>query len=74
MPFYRDPEASGQSDEITVIEDASMVEKDEDGTLKPTFAFIDSLTVKAHPVIIDSLIEDAERLWTLEELLADLEP
>ncbi len=73
MPFYRDPEATGQSDEITVIEDASMVEKDEDGTLKPTFAFIDSLTVKAHPVIIDSLIEDSERLWTLEELLADLE-
>lgn len=73
MPLYRDPEATGQLDELTVIEDASMVEKDEDGYLKPTFAFIDSLTVKAHPVIIDSLIEDAERLWTLEDLLADLE-
>ena len=72
MPLYRDPEATGQLDEITVIEDPSMVETAEDGTMRPTFKFIDSYTVRAHPVIIDSLLEDAERLWTLDELLPDL--
>ncbi len=73
MPLYRDPDATGRLDEITVIEDPGMVEKDESGAMRPTFAFIDSFTVRAHPVIIDSLLKDAERLWTLEELLADLE-
>jgi len=73
MPFYRHPEATGRPDEITVIEDSSMVEKDETGAWQPTFAFVDSLTIKAHPTIVDSLVEGAERLWTLEELLVDLE-
>ena len=72
MPSYRDSEATGQFDEITVIEDPGMVEQDDSGALLPTFAFIDTYTVCAHPVIIDALIENAERLWTLEELLADL--
>ncbi len=73
MPLYRHPEATGRLDEITVIEDANMVEKDQTGTLRPTFSFIDSYTVRAHPVIVDSLIEDAERLWTMDDLLDDLE-
>lgn len=73
MPLYRDPEATGRLDEITVIEDPGMVEKDESGAMRPTFAFIDSLTVRAHPVIIDTLLEGAERLWTMEELLTDLD-
>ncbi len=72
MPLYRDPEATGRLDDITVIEDPGMVEQDASGAMRPTFAFIDSYTVRAHPVIIDSLLEDAERLWTLEELLAEL--
>ena len=72
MPLYRDPEATGRLDEITVIEDPSMTEQDASGAMRPTFAFIDSYTVRAHPVIIDSLLEDAERLWTMEELLAEL--
>jgi len=73
MPLYRDPEATGRLDEITVIEDPGMVEVDETGALRPSFAFIDSFTVRAHPVIIDSLLEGAERLWSLDELLGDLE-
>jgi hypothetical protein len=73
MPLYRDPEATGRLDEITVIEDPGMEERDEFGVMRPTFAFIDDLTVRAHPVIIDSLLEDAERLWTIDELLADVD-
>ena len=73
MPLYRDPEATGGPDELTVIEDASMMEKDEAGAWRPTFAFIDRYTVRAHPVIVDSLLEGTERLWTLEELLGELE-
>ena len=73
MPLYRDPEATGRLDEITVIEDPGMVEQDESGAMRPTFAFIDSFTVRAHPVIIDSLLEGAERLWSMEELLNNIE-
>ena len=72
MISYRDLEATGQQDEITVIEDPRMVEPDDSGALLPTFAFVDTHTIRAHPVIIDALIENAERLWTLDELLADL--
>ncbi|MEW6753244.1 MAG: hypothetical protein AB1505_20030 [Candidatus Latescibacterota bacterium] len=72
MPFYRHREATGRADEVIVIEDATMVERDEDGVLRPTFAFVDDNTVRAHPVIIDSLLENAERLWSLEELLQSL--
>ncbi len=72
MPQYRHQEASGRPDEITVIEDKKMVVKGEDGSLRPGFAFIDAYTVRAHPRIIDVLVDDAERLWTLDELLAEL--
>lgn len=73
MPFYRHPEATGRENEITVIEDPSMVEEDENGALWPTFAFVDRFTIRAHPVIIDSLLQGAERLWTLDELLEELQ-
>ena len=68
MPLYRHVEASGAPDEILVIEDWGMLLRDQ-----PSFEFIDSQTVKAHPLIVEALIIDAERLWTLEEVLAGLE-
>ena len=68
MPLYRHVEASGAPDEILVIEDRGMLGRDQ-----PGFEFIDSHTIKAHPLIIEALIADSERLWTLEEVLADVE-
>ena len=49
-----------------------MLIEDENGDLCPGFAFIDAYTVRAHPRIIDALMGESERLWTLEEILADL--
>ncbi len=70
MPLYRHPEATGAPDEITVIEDREMFVQDEKtGNLKPRFEFIDAYTIKAHPLIVEALIIDAERLWTLDEVL-----
>ena len=68
MPLYRHAEASGEPDDILVIEDREMLLRDQ-----PGFEFIDSRTIKAHPLIIEALIADSERLWTLEEILADVE-
>ncbi|MXX38583.1 MAG: hypothetical protein F4Y91_22720 [Gemmatimonadetes bacterium] len=68
MPLYRHVEASGGPDDILVIEDPGMLGQDQ-----PSFEFIDSRTIKAHPLIIEALIADSERLWTLEEILADVE-
>ena len=65
MPVYRHPEATGRPDEITVIEDPDMVERDASGALHPSFAFIDPLTVRAHPAIMDSLVEKSERLYEM---------
>ncbi|MBI2050986.1 MAG: hypothetical protein HYT31_04250 [Parcubacteria group bacterium] len=73
MPYYRYKGAHGGADELTVIEDKSMFVKDRDGRWSPGFEFIDSHTVKAHPFIIDALLEDAERIWALDEVLAALE-
>lgn len=70
MPQYRHQEALGHPDEITVIEDKKMLVEDENGDLCPGFAFIDAYTVRAHPRIIDVLVGESERLWTLEEVLA----
>ena len=70
MPQFRHKEAEGRPDEITVIEDKSMLFKDGKGIRSPGFEFIDSHTVKAHPFIIDALLVDAERLWTTDEVLA----
>ncbi len=68
MPLYRHPEASGGPDDILVIEDRGMLGQDQ-----PGFEFIDPHTIKAHPLIIEALITNSERLWTLEEILADVE-
>ena len=74
MPHYRYRDAQGQSDEITVIEDRAMFVHDkETGAIRPGFEFIDSHTIKAHPLIVEALIIDAERLWTMDEVLAGLE-
>ena len=71
MPLYRHLEASGEPGEITVIEDREMFVQDkETGDIRPRFQFIDSHTIKAHPLIIEALILDAERLWTIDEVLA----
>ncbi|MDP3995606.1 MAG: hypothetical protein Q8P78_03260 [bacterium] len=72
MPSYRHQEADGSDDEITVIEDVSMFVKDAEGNWAPGFEFIDSRTVKAHPFIIHALLPDAERIWTLDEVLQSL--
>ena len=40
------------------------------GLPQPCYAFIDPLTIKAHPLIIDALVDCAERVWSLDELLA----
>lgn len=72
MRMYRDKDARGGADEITVIEDASVVSVDDDGVERPGYRYIDEQTICAHPQIIDALLKDAERVWTLEEILADL--
>ena len=72
MPLYRHPEASGDPSEITVIEDCGMFTQDKKtGVIQPDFEFIDSQTIKAHPLIVEALIIDAERVWTMEEILID---
>ncbi|OJI06385.1 hypothetical protein BK004_03910 [bacterium CG10_46_32] len=70
MPQYRYKDLHGNQEEYVFIEDKSMFSKDNKGNWYPGFEFIDSRTVKAHPLIIDTLLLDAERLWTLEELVA----
>lgn len=70
MPQYRYRDARGAVfGEITVIEDRSMFFRDSNGRWAPGFEFIDSLTVRAHPFIINVLLAEPERLWTLDELL-----
>ena len=73
MPNYRYKDAEGSADEITVIEDKGMFVKDGEGNWSPGFEFIDSHTVKAHPFIIDALLVDAGRLWSMDEVLQALE-
>ena len=54
-----------------MIEDKSMFIRDSKGGWMPGFEFLDSQTVRAHPFIIDVLLDDAERLWTQDELLGE---
>ncbi|MBT6144721.1 MAG: hypothetical protein HOH74_04785 [Gemmatimonadetes bacterium] len=49
-----------------------MFVKDQNGNWAPGFEFIDTQTVKAHPFIIDALLVDAERLWSMDEILAEI--
>ena len=46
---------------------------DANGNWSPGYEFIDSRTVKAHPFIIEVLLEDAERLWSIDDVLGALE-
>lgn len=69
MPQYRYRGATGASGEIMVIEDKGMYVRDSKGRWTPGFEFMDSCTIRAHPFFIDVLLTDAERLWTLDELL-----
>ena len=73
MPQYRYKDALGESDEITVIEDKGMYQTDANGNWSPGYKFIDSRTVMAHPFIIEVLLEDAERLWSIDDVLGALE-
>lgn len=72
MPFYRDKDAQGRSDDLLVIEDATMVMRDENGYWHPGFRYVDEHIISAHPLIIDALLENAERLWSLEEILGEV--
>ncbi|MBI1961650.1 MAG: hypothetical protein HYS45_03030 [Parcubacteria group bacterium] len=73
--LYRD-KTRGQSpreQEVVVTEDHAMFVKDRDGNWTPGFEYTGAHTVKAHPFIIDALLEDVERILTLDEVLAALE-
>ena len=61
--------------DITVIEDAAMVTQDEDGNALASYKFIDRYTIRAHPLIVDALLEDeeTERVWTMNQILSGLE-
>ena len=73
MPFYRDKDARGLSDDLFVIEDATMVVRDKRGYWRPSFRYVDENVIRAHPLIIDALLENAEPLWSLEEILGGVE-
>jgi hypothetical protein len=64
---YRDHECS--ENDIIVIEDPALFKKRPDGSWEPSYVFIDSVTVRAHPSIMDSLVAQSERIWSLDELL-----
>lgn len=64
----------GSSGTFTVIEKPDLVIKDPNGNDVPSYRFIDSHTVHAHPLIFDKLIEDSERIWTLSDVLSVLLP
>lgn len=69
MPIYRDKEAQGRADDVFVVEDATIVVWDESGYWQPSFRYVDENIIRAHPLIIDALMENAEPLWSLEEIL-----
>jgi hypothetical protein len=73
MPRYRYRNTEECVDDITVIEDRGLYVKDSDGNWSPGFEFIDRYTVRAHPYIIDALLEDAEQVWTMDEVLRVLD-
>ena len=69
MPLYRDRNARGGPDDLVVIEDATVVCYDERGYRQPTYEFVEQNRIRAHPLMVGILLADAERLWTLDELL-----
>ena len=68
MPSYRFRDTPDRADDIFVIEDDSMVSMDGQGGKWPTYAFVDSHTIKAHAEIIDILMLGAEPLWNLDQV------
>jgi hypothetical protein len=72
MPFYRDKDAQSGFDDLLVIEDATMLVRDGSGYWRPSFRFVDENLIRAHPLIIDSLLANAEPLWSLEEIFGEL--
>jgi hypothetical protein len=75
MAYYRDKSPWGNNEEIVVIEDLNMVVPDGEGNQLPDFCFIDRNTVRAHPKIIDLLLDadEAERVWSMDEVLDELD-
>ena len=75
MSLYRYSGEPARADDVALIEDASLIVVNADGSRRPGFRFIDGQTVKAHPVIIDELLHrrEAERVWSLDEVVAVLE-
>ena len=73
MPFYRDKDAQGRSDDLFVVEDVTMLVKDESGCWRPSFKYVDENIIRAHPLIINALLKNAEPLWSLEEILGEVE-
>ena len=73
MPIYRDKYARGQPDDLLVIEDVTVRVRDGGGVWRPSFRYVDDHTIRAHPLIIDVLLKDAERLWSLGEVLGVIE-
>ena len=74
MSHYRFSSEAARADDVSVIEDPSLIVVDADGNTRPGFRFVDGQTVKAHPVIIDVLLhrQEAERVWSLDEILGAL--
>jgi len=54
---------------MVVIEERSLFCRNDAGDWAPGLEFIDSRTLRAHPLIIETLLVSAERLWSAEELL-----
>ena len=71
MSHYRFSGDPARAHDVAVIEDAGLIVVSADGSTRPGYRFIDGQTVKAHPVIIDVLLQrqEAERVWSLDEVL-----
>ena len=72
MALYLDKDVTGQLNEITVIEDPTMIKVDAQGNSWADLEFIDAYTVKAHPLIMDLLVQGTERTWTMDEILTSV--
>ncbi len=68
-PSIRYADLESGVDEMVVIEDRSLFCRNDAGDWAPGLEFIDSRTLRAHPLIIETLLVSAERLWSAEELL-----
>ena len=68
MANYRYADLESGVDEMVVIEDRSLFCRNDAGDWAPGLEFIDSRTLRAHPLIIEILVS-AERRWSAEELL-----